>query len=286
MAPNKNANIQIKGGEVTIPNQAAYYASFPPLIPPVPATAPITPPISVGTLQAFPNSCLDFVTFLSPVYTIAPPPGLTNTIDWTTYVGTCADSLPCPQSHTSGTIAQIIGLPLVTNSFPITGFGDTYLSLLEQYGPLNGTLSPPGPYPSLNTLVDIDFATGDFTGQGEVTTWTGALTGYSITNINYYDVLGAYSSFATVSEGTLMNQLEYMNIPNVVCNDVAMSALTKQEVLMGVVEAPEIQSEVFIERGKQSVFERIQRFGEITTIGGLLTYGYGFNNIKEEITNG
>ena len=104
--------------------------------------------------------------------------------------------------------------------------------------------------------------------------------------INYYDVLGAYSSFATVSEGYQMNEMEYMNTPNVVCNGVAMSALTKQEVLMGVVEAPEIQSEVFIERGKQSVFERVQRFGEITTIGGLLAYGYGFNNIKEEITNG
>ena len=62
--------------------------------------------------------------------------------------------------------------------------------------------------------------------------------------------------------------------------------LTKEEVLMNVCQPTEIQSEVFIERGKQSVFERIQRFGEISTIGGLLTYGYGFNNIKEEITNG
>ena len=52
---------------------------------------------------------------------------------------------------------------------------------------------------------------------------------------------------------------------------------------MNVCQPTEIQSEVFIERGKQSVFETNQRLGEVRTIGGRLIYGYGFYNIKEQI---
>ena len=59
--------------------------------------------------------------------------------------------------------------------------------------------------------------------------------------------------------------------------------ITKEEVLMNVCQPTEIQSEVFIERGKQTVFEPNQRLGEVNTIGGLEIYGYGFYNIKTQI---
>lgn len=64
---------------------------------------------------------------------------------------------------------------------------------------------------------------------------------------------------------------------------LCMDPLTKEEVLMNVCEPPKIQSEVFIERGTQTVFEPNQRLGEINTIGGLEIYGYGFYNIKRQI---
>ena len=65
--------------------------------------------------------------------------------------------------------------------------------------------------------------------------------------------------------------------------EICREPLTKEEVLMNVCQPTEIQSEVFIERGKQSVFEPNQRLDEVKTIGGLEIYGYGFYNIKEEI---
>jgi hypothetical protein len=65
--------------------------------------------------------------------------------------------------------------------------------------------------------------------------------------------------------------------------ELCMDPLTKEEVLMNVCQPTEIQSEVFIERGTQTVFEPNQRLGEINTIGGLEIYGYGFYNIKKQI---
>ncbi len=59
-------------------------------------------------------------------------------------------------------------------------------------------------------------------------------------------------------------------------------ALTKRELLMNVVQKPETRSDVFIERGKISVFEKPQRFGQINTIGELLLHGYGFYKVKNQ----
>jgi hypothetical protein len=62
-------------------------------------------------------------------------------------------------------------------------------------------------------------------------------------------------------------------------NDLVCSGLTKDEVLLNVIDEPEVQSDVFIDRGKLSAFERLQRLNEVDNIGSLETYGYGFFNI-------
>ena len=43
-----------------------------------------------------------------------------------------------------------------------------------------------------------------------------------------------------------------------------------------------IQSEIFIERGKQSVMEPNLRLGEINTMGGLINHGYKYFRIKKQ----
>ena len=55
--------------------------------------------------------------------------------------------------------------------------------------------------------------------------------------------------------------------------------LTKEEFMMNVVQKPETYSDVFIERGKVSVFERPQRLAQVSTIGELELHGYGYYNI-------
>ena len=66
-------------------------------------------------------------------------------------------------------------------------------------------------------------------------------------------------------------------------NTVVAEPITKEEVLFGVVSSPEIQSQIFIDRGKNSAFEGIQRLGEVDNIGDLVSYGYGFFKIKEQL---
>ena len=50
--------------------------------------------------------------------------------------------------------------------------------------------------------------------------------------------------------------------------------------LLYFVMNPEIQSEVYIERGKYSAFESLQRLGEVDNTGDMVTYGYGFYKIN------
>ena len=61
-----------------------------------------------------------------------------------------------------------------------------------------------------------------------------------------------------------------------------MPRLTKEEFLMNVSQKPEIRSDVFIERGKTSPFERTQRLAQTPTIGELELHGYGYYKIIEE----
>ena len=75
------------------------------------------------------------------------------------------------------------------------------------------------------------------------------------------------------------DEVNFLNgTPVLLCRE----PITKEEALMNVAEPPEIQSEIFIERGKQSVMEPNQRLGEIRTMGGLVNYAYGYYKIKEQ----
>jgi len=95
-----------------------------------------------------------------------------------------------------------------------------------------------------------------------------------------------YNALAMIDDGSceyvitpFQNEVNYLNgTPVLLCRE----PLTKEEALMNVSEPPEIQSEIFIERGKQSVMEPNQRLGEIKTMGGLVNYAYGYYKIKEQ----
>lgn len=89
-------------------------------------------------------------------------------------------------------------------------------------------------------------------------------TGYTINGVDYYDYQDGTTIFVVNSSG---------------CTDLICSAITKNEVLMNVISEAEVQSNVFIERGKNTALEMIQRMGEINNVGDLETYGYKFFNI-------
>ena len=95
---------------------------------------------------------------------------------------------------------------------------------------------------------------------------TNTYTAYTINNIDYYDYNDDTTIFIVESSGITSDMI--------VC-----SGLTKNEVLLNVIDEAEVQSDVFIDRGKVSAYERVQRLNEIDNIGELMIYGYKFYNI-------
>ena len=65
-------------------------------------------------------------------------------------------------------------------------------------------------------------------------------------------------------------------------DNIILSAITKNEALLNVIDEAEILSSVFVERGKNSAYESVQRLGEVDTLGDLQKYGYGFFNIEKQ----
>jgi hypothetical protein len=65
--------------------------------------------------------------------------------------------------------------------------------------------------------------------------------------------------------------------------NIVAEPIVKQEVLLNMVDQPQIQTNVYVERGKNSAYERVQRMGEVDNIGDMVNYGYGFFNVEKKI---
>ena len=101
------------------------------------------------------------------------------------------------------------------------------------------------------------------------------------------DLIQVYGRPATIDDGSCLYATDFpaqgTNPTDGKEIQLCQEPLTKEEALMNVCQPVEIQSDVFIERGTQTVFESNQRLGEVYTIGGMEIYGYGFYNIKRDI---
>lgn len=96
----------------------------------------------------------------------------------------------------------------------------------------------------------------------------GMFTAYTIQNVDYYDYADGTTIFFEQSSGFTDNNLTAVPI-------------TKLESLLKVYDQPQIQTDVFVERGKNSAYERVQRLGEVDNLGDMLNYGYGFFNVEK-----
>jgi hypothetical protein len=165
-------------------------------------------------------------------------------------------------------VDQHISSNYTTVPFMVSGYTNSTINDLEVYGAANSLFA--GKFKLDEEVTGIGGVVG--------TVWkpdpTLIYTAYTINGIDYYDYpenIGGsnYSTlFVTYSSGYTENNLDCLPI-------------TKDEGLMNVVDGPEVQSDIFIERGKYSAFEYIQRLNEVSTMGGLEKYGYGFFNIRK-----
>jgi len=104
---------------------------------------------------------------------------------------------------------------------------------------------------------------------GAITDINDVFTAYTINEVNYYDYSDSITIFFEPSSG-----LTDQNITAV--------PITKEEVLLKVMDQPQIQTNVFVERGKNSAYERIQRLNEVDNLGDMINYGYGFFNVENK----
>lgn len=149
-----------------------------------------------------------------------------------------------------------------TVPFLVTGYTNSYVTDLEQWGSKFDPTRFAGKYKLGVQVTGTSQSVGTFWGPSI----DGLYTAYTINDIDYYDYNDGTTLFMVQSSGFTPDWL--------VC-----SAITKNEVLLNVIDEAEIQSNVFIERGKNSAFERVQRLGEVDNVGDLEKYGYKFFNI-------
>tara|TARA_R110000868_G_scaffold377646_4_gene642996 strand:+ start:1787 stop:2980 length:1194 start_codon:yes stop_codon:yes gene_type:complete len=148
--------------------------------------------------------------------------------------------------------------PITNIPFLITGYTTSSLSDLKQYGT---TLYKPGVQVTGNTGM-----IGVFSGVSR----DGMYTAYTINDIDYYDWSDGTTIFVVKSSGLTSDML--------VCQPIV-----KNDLLMNIIDEAEVQSNIFIERGKNSALERVERLGEVDNVGDLVKYGYKFFNVINSI---
>lgn len=68
---------------------------------------------------------------------------------------------------------------------------------------------------------------------------------------------------------------------NLCCEETPMAqSIVKDEFLLGLSSQPEVQSNIYIERGKLAPYEKIHRLGEVNNLGQLNRYGYGYFDVE------
>lgn len=143
----------------------------------------------------------------------------------------------------------------VSVPYTISGLTKSRLTELQLYGPVQYQLYTPV------------IANGQL--WGNIFVIDPVYTGYTIQGIDYYDYIDGTTEFYGKSSGFTDQNLTAVPI-------------TKNETLVKVIDQPQIQTDVFVERGKNSAYERVQRLGEVDNLGDMLNYGYNFFNVESK----
>ena len=64
--------------------------------------------------------------------------------------------------------------------------------------------------------------------------------------------------------------------------NISLSALTKEEYLFGIISPPEVENDVFIDRGITTVMDMHLKLSEIKNLKGLESYGNGYYKLNKQ----
>lgn len=148
--------------------------------------------------------------------------------------------------------------------FPITGLTLSTVNDLAQFGPKSNLSA--GKFKLGVQVTGTTGAIGTYWGPDP----TGSYTAYTINGINYLDYED-FTIYVTDSYGLVPGEIE-------------LTAITKNEALLNVIDQPEIITNVYVERGKYTPLENIMRIGEVDNVGDLEKYGYKYFNVEKVST--
>lgn len=151
-----------------------------------------------------------------------------------------------------------------TIPFKVSGYTKSSMNDLEVYGSKYDPTLFDGRFRKGIPVTADTNTVGTFFGPSD----DGLYTAYTINGIQYFDYFDGTTVFIVESSGITSDMI--------VC-----SGITKNELLLNVIDEPVTQSDIFIERGKQSGLEALIRMGEVDNVGDLEKYGYGFFKVNE-----
>lgn len=152
-------------------------------------------------------------------------------------------------------ILEQVSVNYVTVPYLVSGITTSSVYELELYGPTPYQVGVPV------------IKNGEI--YGAITDMNNTFTAYTINEVMYYDYIDGTTIF-------------FVNSSGFTDENITQTPITKDEALLKIIDQPQIQSNVFIERGKNSVYERILRLGEVDNLGDLINYGYGFFNVENK----
>jgi len=242
----------------TTPPPTVTITTPPPTPPPTVTitTPPPTPPPTV-TITTPPPTPPPTVTVSTPppptpppTLTSQPTPPPTPNINNTTYT---INPNYNRNFDSVNTIQGQISLNYISNPFVISGYTTSLLNELGVYG--------------ANKFID-----------GLIVTLSDGTLGYIVSQSpEYIEYVINGQVYRDYPDGTTIFIVETSGLTE---NTLTATGITKMEYLMNIIEQPEIQSNVFIERGKYSGLENFRRIGEINNTGALQKYGYKFFDVR------
>lgn len=147
------------------------------------------------------------------------------------------------------TVSQQVSSNAVNVPFVVSGNTTSRITELKLYGTVPYQVGVPviGGGDILGVITDIN----------------PLYTAYTISNVNYYDYQGGQTIYFENSSG-------------VTADSIVAVPITKEPILMKIVDQPQIISDVYVERGKSTAYEQVRRLGEVNNLSSMITYGYGY----------
>jgi hypothetical protein len=153
------------------------------------------------------------------------------------------------------TVAQQVSEDYTTVPFIVSGEGPSRITELALYG-------------QQEYMVGVPVIGGDGI-LGAITDMNPIYTAYTIQDVNYYDYVDGQTIY-------------FQNSSGFTSESITAVPITKEEILIKIVDQPQITTDLYVERGKNTGYEQIRRLGEIDNLSEMLNYGYGYFLIEKK----